>query len=584
MTLKSIISFTAFLLLTILASSARADQYGEITVTVNSPPNTQLTHGYAEYRVSISNLSARDRHQVTVTLPRQSYFGGTVTRTVTVEPASTINASLFTSIALGGNGLGVSIDGQAQRDSVALDLAGIGYDFRYNVLISQGASARAFQSRASSVLKNPDNTEKFLAARSAIPAAEWSTTWLGYSSYDGVVLTADEMRGMPEPAASALTRYVECGGSLMIIGAWEAPQLWRSEKEQDGSLSTYHAGFGVCLVSENAAVEGLSSAQWQQVGKAWEQSQTPWARGREKAFEFSTANKDFPVTENVSIPVRGLLLIMLVFVILIGPVNLVILAKKKKKMWLLWTVPAISLLTCLAVSAYTVLSEGWGGRARYLSFTILDERTHRASSIGLNAFYSPLTPGDGLRYGTETEVTSQAGRPGYSSSSYDNSGFRTADWTEDQHLETGWVTARAPAHFMIRRSETRRERLTVTRGADGSLSIVNGLGVPIRKLWLADEKGIIYNGTGIEAGASKTLEMNKESRAIGKVSELRGIFDGDWVHAVQRGASYGDLSRPRTYIAELEGCPFLEEGLKGVKQKKREALVYGIMKGPGDED
>jgi hypothetical protein len=42
--------------------------------------------------------------------------------------------------------------------------------------------------------------------------------------------------------------------------------------------------------------------------------------------------------------------------------------------------------------------------------------------------------------------------------------------------------------------------------------------------------------------------------------------------------------RPRTYVADLETCPFLEEGLKGVKQKKCEARVYGIMKGPGDED
>jgi hypothetical protein len=53
---------------------------------------------------------------------------------------------------------------------------------------------------------------------------------------------------------------------------------------------------------------------------------------------------------------------------------------------------------------------------------------------------------------------------------------------------------------------------------------------------------------------------------------------------VQRTASGADLVRPRTYVADLETCPFLEEGLKGVKQKKSEARVYGIMKGPGDED
>jgi hypothetical protein len=577
------ILFTALLVLSILVSSGEAKQYGDILVEASSPPNVQRSHGYTEYRVSVSNRSALDRHQVTLSLPQQSYSGGTVTRTITVEPSSTASVSLFTSIALNGNGLGVEIDGQPQREIVAVNLNQIGYvyDTRPAVLISQGASGRAFQTRAGSVLKNAEGKENFYGAKSETPVAEWSTNWLGYSSYDGVVLTAEEIRAMPEPAASALMRYVECGGALLVVGSWQVPPPWRIEKEQDGALLTYNTSFGVCMVSENGAVEGLSKLNWEAIGKAWEQSQSPWAPRATMSLDVASANKLFPVTENVSIPVRGLLLIMLVFVILIGPVNLFVLSKKKKRMWLLWTVPLISMLTCLAVSAYTVLSEGWGGRARYLSYTILDERSHRASTIGLNAFYAPLTPGDGLRYGTETEITAQGGRFSYS---YESTPTRNADWTEDQHLETGWVTARTPAHFMIRRSETRRERLTLTRSSDGSLSVVNGLGVPIRNLWLADETGIVYTGSAISAGASANLQMTTEHPTTGRISGMRSALAGDWISLVQRTASSADLVRRSTYVADLETCPFLEEGLKGVKQKKCEARVYGIMKGPGDED
>jgi len=247
----------------------------------------------------------------------------------------------------------------------------------------------------------------------------------------------------------------------------------------------------------------------------------------------------------------------------------------------LWTVPLISLLTCLAVSGYSLLSEGWGGRSRYLSFTILDERSHRASTIGLNAFYAPLTPGDGLRYGTETEVSPQGSSYYYS---YDSTPTRSADWTEDQHLETGWVTARTPAYFMVRKSETRRERLTMARSGDGSLSVVNGLGVSIRNLWLADEVGIIYTGSGIAAGASANLQMTNQHIATGNIGGLRKAFAEDWISLVQRAATGSDLVRPRSYVADIDACPFLEEGLKGVKEKKHEARVYGIMKGPGDED
>jgi hypothetical protein len=323
-------------------SSGEAKQYGDVLVEASSPPNVQRSHGYTEYRVSVSNLSARDRHQVTLSLPQQSYSGGTVTRTVSVEPSSTVSVSLFASIALNGNGLGVEIDGQPQREVVAVNLnvSNYVYDPRPAVLISQGASGRAFQTRAGSVLKDAQDKETFYAARSETPVAEWSTNWLGYSSYDGVVLTAEGMRAMPEPAASALMRYVECGGALLVIGSWQVPQPWRIEKEQDGALLTYSAGFGVCMVIENGAVDGLSKPNWEAIGKAWERSQSPWAPRATMTFDVASANKLFPVTENVSIPVRGLLLIMLVFVIVIGPVNYYLFKRLGKLNLMVLTVPA----------------------------------------------------------------------------------------------------------------------------------------------------------------------------------------------------------------------------------------------------
>ncbi len=574
--LRGFRSITAFFLLAVLVSPTLAKQYGDIVVEAGAPTNLARSHGYVEYRISVSNRSPEDRHQVTLTLPQQSYSGATVTRTIAVEPSSTADVSLFVTTALSGNGLGVEIDGQPQREAIAVNFSGYGYDPRPSVLISQGAYSRAFETRAAAVLKDTEGKETFKGARSETPVAEWSTTWLGYSSHDGVVLTADEMRALPEPAASALIRYVECGGALLVIGSWQVPQSFQIEKQKDGALLTSHAGFGVCMVSETGALEGLTKSNWESIMSAWKQSVSPWFPPANMMVEVGSANRAFPVMESVNIPVRGLLLIMLLFVIVIGPVNLLVLSKKKKRMWLLWTVPLISLLTCLAVSAYTVFSEGWSGRARYLSYTILDETTHRASTIGLNAFYAPLTPGDGLRYGTETEITAQGNPYGYS---YDSLPTRTADWTEDQHLETGWVTARTPAHFMIRRSETRRERLTVTRSSDGSLSVVNGLGVPIKSLWLADEKGVVYTGSNIAAGASAIVDMTQDHIVTGKPGALRRAFEGDWISLARRAPSSSDLVLPGTYVADLDGCPFLEEGLKGVRQKRCEARVYGINEG-----
>ena len=87
---------------------------------------------------------------------------------------------------------------------------------------------------------------------------------------------------------------------------------------------------------------------------------------------------------------------------------------------------------------------------------------------------------------------------------------RTVDWTHDQHLASGWVTARVPSHFMVRKSETRRERITVRRGTNTDLRIVNGLGADIHQFWLADKDGTIYSASAIPAGEEAKLTPLQE--------------------------------------------------------------------------
>src|SRR5262249_51575132 len=131
---------------------------------------------------------------------------------------------------------------------------------------------------------------------------------------------------------------------------------------------------------------------------------TPWQPTR----LLSDVNAVFPVIDDLGVPVRGLFALMIVFAAAIGPLNVWFLDRRKRRIWMLWTVPVLSAATCLLVFGYMVLVEGWSGSARVDAFTILDESQQRAVTIGRNAFYSPLTPSDGLRYGTQTEVSALA--------------------------------------------------------------------------------------------------------------------------------------------------------------------------------
>ena len=58
---------------------------------------------------------------------------------------------------------------------------------------------------------------------------------------------------------------------------------------------------------------------------------------------------------------------------------------------------------------------------------------------------------------------------------------RRASWIglNRQHLAHGWVSARVPSHFHVRKTEARRERIQVISD-NGQLKVVNSLGAPIK--------------------------------------------------------------------------------------------------------
>ena len=363
----------------------------------------------------------------------------------------------------------------------------------------------------------------------------------------------------------------------MVLGAGGAPTPWRSvpQSSSDGGRCFY-PGFGKCFAAETDRIADLRPGVVKMMLEAANTSARYW----QSMPDEGTANSAFQVIENVRVPIHGMVIIMLAFVIVIGPVNLVVLAKLKRRTWLLWTIPAISFVTCLFVFAYSLLSEGITPDARIESLTLLDQGNRRAASVGTTAFYCPLTPSQGLYFGYETEAT-----PLVQMFDTRSGSARQMDWTESQRLQRGWITARVPAHFRMRKSETRRERIQLDRAA-GERTVMNGLGAPIRALWVSDSEGKVYSATGVPAGQTVTLtalagrpEMAPGPRRLPSFLERPGTHPLD-DFTMERAPSY---LLPNTYIAELEGNPFLENGL-GPKSKssrtKARSVVYGVMETP----
>ena len=567
-----VISFLVVVWMCCTVSNAFAQQdFDDITIT----PELDLGggnsfHGYAEYRIAVSNRSLDKAHRVTLILPKADFpLSGNrireITRSVVVGPSATVRVSLLQPpVVMHGSYLGVAIDGEVQKETVSLPIVQHGRDESGVMHISGSIgtppgslTSRKGRTRSSVSLRilisrnvDPTNlhtyTDRLLAPLGlsipspssggflpsvgggstasyqiidlGLPVSGWSTSWLGFSRYDGVVVTGDDIRRMPPDVQAALWRYVECGGALLVLGGGELPESWGLQESLKSELSgdsvriaAYDVGFGQCIVSPEMDTADLDQDQWGWIIESWLKTAAPW----QWEGSVEEANDMFPLVSNVGIPVRALFLLMLLFAVAIGPANLIVLSRKKRRIWMLWTTPVISLITCLAVFTYATFAEGWNRHVRTEGLTILDERAHRATTIGWTAFYSALTPGDGLHFGYETELTPQISKT--------MSTVRTVDWTHDQHLASGWVTARVPSHFMVRKSEMRRERVTVRREADARLRVVNGLGVDIGRFWLADRDGTIHSADDISAGVEAELVPRPDLR-LGRRDGVDGVF------------------------------------------------------------
>ena len=416
---------------------------------------------------------------------------------------------------------------------------------------------------------NENSTESL---RAESPVAEWSENWLAYSAFDAIILSESDLRTMPPAVLTAVGDYLQAGGNVVLPGRKEMPAAWHPNAKTifpDGTEFT--VGFGRCFALNAEDPGTFNPATVQTLRDTVREAAQYW---RALPDDASAANNVMPVVQNMKIPVRGIVIIMLVFVVVIGPVNIVYLARRNRRTWLLWTIPAISFVTTLVVFAYSLLREGITPDTRIAGLTVVDQVSHHNATIGAAAFYCPLTPSGGLNFEYETEATPLV-RSGYGSGT-----SRDVDWTQSQHFSHGWVSARVPAHFHLRKSGVGRERIQVIH-ENGKREIINGLGAPVKSLWYADADMNIYQATDVEAGQKGGLIPSSQSSPAedagpnGLLRQIGYTTSPDKLPGI--AAKY--LKR-NTYIAVLDGNPFIENGLGAAaspKRTKSSAVVFGIL-------
>jgi hypothetical protein len=596
----------------LLMARVNANDYGQLRITVETVLAVYSGHGYDEYRATIINRSATASHRVAIVLFDHGYGSAEdlVRREIEVGPSATMTMSLFSPSWHNGNRAAIWIDGVRQQERAEIDTSKTGAvnsraQNRFFMLLSRDVEkARHFD--AKTVTEGFSAEQSYLDVAYSLSTAapsEWSPNWLGYTGFSGIALTAEEISTMPESSRLALLRYAESGGVLFVVGSWTPPDSWRINRvpvqdvplnstpaavtEPDGddetakseekkrevnptssttpnALEAYKTGFGMAIVTGTFPFEQITSGQWKYIKDAMPEIGTSVIR----YSSISMLNKNFPLVDRLGVPVRGLFALILGFILLIGPVNFFWFAGPGKRMRMLWTVPVISLLTCLAVAGFSLYGEGTQASARTDSLTILNDIDHRAATIGVVGYYSPVA-NDGLHFSQDVEISPLT----WDGSNRDK---LTMDFSHDQHLGPGWVTPRIPRFLQIRKSENRRERLSVQWKGNDAPAAVNGFGVPIKQLWLATPEGQMYLADNVEPGATAAFRKAAARPALGTMSPQSIFHAQDWGEAFNSIEQIPEsLLKPGSYLAFVDRNPFVEDALANVATRRGRSFIYG---------
>lgn len=589
---------------------ANAQTFRDVNIRV-SVPEGESSYGYATYRFTLLNTGAEDRTVRLVMIDDDGPIT-TLSGSATVPAGASVVLPIYQpAIEFDAFAVAVFIDGRRVGDAIRVSPSRHGVEqfedprFRIGgwgrtretshlVLTSNRVPASTSgqieellkdRSGSSSPSYYGSSTENRTVLRSGLVAQAWSDDWLEYSRYLAVVVTASEFESLPSGVRDALIGATHAGGNLMILDG-PAPQQgglaplterfdleWTtiSDPSRTFTLASASLGFGSVDWVSSRQIQDAANAPTPFLFDTW----LPTVGPRAEIASLEMADRTMPVVDDLGVPRRMTFVFLVVFAILAGPVNLVLLAKTNRRTLLFVTAPLLGLFFSATVFVYGLLHDGISTTSRLSAITLLDQRNQIASTSTQLGFYAPLTPRSGLDFSNDTEITPLLG---YDYQRLGDGQRVSIAHGESQSLRSGWIVPRQPAHFWLRTHAPRRERVFVEQDDQGRWVATNGLGVAITEFYFSDERGEIFEAQSVPAGERAVLtasSLPRATRGLGVTEIPRAMLPTSYTDVVSAAPS--SYLRPGTYIAITDQALFAPRGIEGVDDLTAREVVVGLL-------
>ena len=517
-----------FALVCLAAPSLRAERFGAVSVeNVPQAAGVEWQSSYFVREFRVENAGGRPA-EVRICIRSAGDTPFSTERSVLIAPGAVQNVVLYRPPADAGGRYSESlqmelvIDGRPVKHSLLPDAgSSISYK-RSGILLSGSLPLHEYRP-----FFRLDRYGRSLES-SNIPVVQWGRNLRDYAGLRSIWISSEDV--VPPEVEAALMKWVFSGGTLVICVPPGSP--WPEGTEgPDGEPAVRQHGWGrrvVCRpvpAEKCAAVEAYLKRYADHEGKGEENKlnglKRPELGGGMALLDSLASNDEFfarPQPQSFhdelgleipTVPLQLLFYVMLVFVIVIGPVNFLVLRKFRKEPLILLTTPAVSLLFCLLVVGFITLSEGWYSRAKAFGVTLLDQEGRQAATLARLGVYAPIAPGGGFIFDSGDLLE------------FAHAGAVLANVDTAQKLASGLLQPRIPLCYSVVRVSPQREKLRIAPEKDG-LAVVNGLGARLNALLVAGpDGGIFVSDSPVEPGERVLLRRGKQQGSVRKMDMAR---------------------------------------------------------------
>jgi hypothetical protein len=358
--------------------------------------------------------------------------------------------------------------------------------------------------------------------------------WRGFSGLDVLAITSDEWASLQPGVKTAILQWVKLGGSLDVYSKTGSPGLEELGIKVAAQWGSRHGGSAfplgngiVCSIQWNGSELPASTAQnYASDPIPSRQSEcTTSLSGQERISNraVSTRNATSPLVRALgekSFAAWQVGLILFVFGIVVGPVNLFYLAGAGRRHRLFYTTPIISVSAAGLLLLVIFFQDGLGGKGHRASVVYLDAAENTAfihqsqvSRTGVlfgGSFTTEEPFAVSMAVMPDTRWTRLKSRENYSSSARNGSEAQRYS-VSDKSYGGDWFQSRTEQAQIIDAVQSTRGRIELKPGG-GAPVITSTLTAPLDRIFYLDGQGKYWvSPGGVTTGAEVTLTPTDES-------------------------------------------------------------------------